>query len=156
MYDGAEPATAAETGGAITEDLMRVGRRWRARLNERLKVVDQTDARLACLAEITGASEGLVQRELSRRLGVEEPTIVRLVDALEARDCVERRVSGVDRRAKIVQSRPAAVPVLHCGSLIVSGLQEELFSGMDPLDLAACARVLNELSCRLARPQQQS
>jgi MarR family transcriptional regulator for hemolysin len=153
MYDCVEPQMAADLAGGIAHSLMLVGRRWRARLNDRLKVIGQTDARLAALEEISGAPDGLVQCELARRLGVEEPTVVRLVDALEAQDCVERRTRSGDRRAKVVQSKPAADQALSRGQAIVTGLRRELFAGMDPRDLAACARVLDGLSRKLERAQ---
>jgi MarR family transcriptional regulator for hemolysin len=136
---------------AVAQGLLLAGRRWRARLNERLKVIGQTDARCAALAEIAGSSTGVVQRELSQRLGVEEPTVVRLVDALEAHDWVERRTHSGDRRSKIVQIKPAATPVLDQAQEIVADLQQELFGDIDPSDLAACLRVLEELSRKLDR-----
>jgi len=136
---------------AVAQGLQLAGRRWRARLNERLKAIGQTDARCAALAEIAGSSTGVVQRELSQRLGVEEPTIVRLIDALEAQNWVERRTHSEDRRAKIVQIKPAAAPVIDQAQEIVAHLQEELFSDMDPADLAACLRVLETLSRKLER-----
>lgn len=136
---------------AVAQGLMLAGRRWRARLNERLKVIGQTDARCAALAEIAGSQSGVVQRELSQRLGVEEPTIVRLIDALEAQNWVERRTHSGDRRAKVVQIKPAAAPVLDQAQEIVADLQQELFSDMDPADLAACLRVLEEISRKLER-----
>jgi MarR family transcriptional regulator for hemolysin len=154
MYDCAEPRQD-DAGDAIAHDIMLVGRRWRARLNDRLKAISQTDARFAALEEIAGATDGLVQRELSRRLGVEEPTVVRLVDALEAQECVERRVHGSDRRAKVVRSTPAAVAVLKDARVIVDGLHHELFADIDPMDLSACARVLDHLARKLDRPLAQ-
>lgn len=130
---------------------MLAGRRWRARLNERLKVIGQTDARCAALAEIAGSEGGVVQRELSQRLGVEEPTIVRLVDALEAQNWVERRTHDGDRRAKVVQIKPAATPVIAQAQEIVADLQDELFADLNEADIEACLRVLGHLSERLER-----
>jgi MarR family transcriptional regulator for hemolysin len=94
----------------------------------------------------------VVQRELSQRLGVEEPTVVRLVDALEAQNCVERRAQAGDRRVKIVQVKPAAGPVVDQAKEIVAGLRKELFLDVNPADLQACLRVLQKLSARLERP----
>ena len=136
---------------ALTQGLLLAGRRWRARLNERLKSIGQTDARCTALAEIAGASAGVVQRELSLRLGVEEPTVVRLVDALEAAGWVERRAHELDRRAKVVQITPEAEPVLDQSQAIVAELQAELMGDIDPADLATCLRVLNDLATRLDR-----
>ncbi|WP_240609446.1 MarR family winged helix-turn-helix transcriptional regulator [Phenylobacterium deserti] len=136
---------------AVAQGLQLAGRRWRARLNERLKIIGQTDARCAALVEIAGSSSGVVQRELSQRLGVEEPTIVRLIDALEAQNWVERRAHSGDRRAKVVHLKPGAEPVIDQAQEIVADLQEELFADMDPADLAATLRVLETLSRKLER-----
>ncbi|HEY8618120.1 MarR family winged helix-turn-helix transcriptional regulator [Phenylobacterium sp.] len=141
----------ADIRTALAQGLLLAGRRWRARLNERLKVIGQTDARCAALAEIAGAQDGVVQRELSQRLGVEEPTVVRLIDALEAQDWVERRAHHGDRRAKVVRIKPSAAPVIEQAQEIVADLQEELFADMNPADLDACLRVLGQLSERLDR-----
>ena len=136
---------------ALAQGLLLASRRWRTRLNERLKVVGQTDARCAALAEIAAVPQDVVQRELSQRLGVEEPTVVRLVDALETGGWVERRAHDLDRRAKVVRVTPDAQPVLDEAQTIVGQLQEEMFAGLDPAELATCVRVLNELAARLER-----
>lgn len=41
----------------------------------------------------------LTQRDLASFLGVEGPTLVRLLDGLEAKDLIARRVCPDDRRA---------------------------------------------------------
>jgi MarR family transcriptional regulator for hemolysin len=136
---------------ALAQNLLLAARRWRTRLNERLKSIGQTDARCAALAEIADCENGVVQRELSQRLGVEEPTVVRLLDALESQGWVERRAHSLDRRAKVVQITPEAQPVLDQAQAIVTELQEEMFSEIDPSDLAVCLRVLNQLTRKLDR-----
>jgi len=120
--------------GVLTQGLILAGRRWRARLNERLKAIGQTDARCGALSEIARAPDGIVQRDLAERLGVEEPTIVRLVDAL-----------------KVLLITPAAIPVLQQAREIVLALEQELFDEMDPHDLAMCVGVLTRLSGKLGR-----
>jgi MarR family transcriptional regulator for hemolysin len=130
---------------------MLAGRRWRTRLNERLKSIGQTDARRAALAEIAASPLGVVQCELCVRMGVEKPTIVRLVDALAASQWVERRTDGADRRRKLVMAKPAAQPMLDRAEVIVAQLQDEMFADIDPADLAICVRVLNDLAGRLDR-----
>lgn len=151
MYTAKVEAEAQDVSAALAQSLLLAARRWRTRLNERLKSIGQTDARCAALAEIAGCAEGVVQRELSQRLGVEEPTVVRLLDALEANAWVERRAHSLDRRAKVVQIRPEAQPVLDQAQVIVGDLQQEMFSDIDPADLAVCVRVLNQLTHKLDR-----
>jgi MarR family transcriptional regulator for hemolysin len=134
---------------ALVQALLLGGRRWRARLNERLRAIGQTDC--AALNEIAGCEHGVVQRELSQRLGVEEPTVVRLIDALESSGWVERRPHSLDRRAKVVQIKPEAREVLDGAQVLVADLQAELFGDIDPADMAVCVRVLNEISRKLER-----
>lgn len=151
MYTAKAEPQGQDVCAALAQSLLLAARRWRARLNERLKSIGQTDARCAALAEIADCEDGVVQRELSQRLGVEEPTVVRLLDALEAGGWVQRRAHAVDRRAKVVQVTPAAQPVLDDAQAIIFELQQEMFSEIDPSDLAVCLRVLNELARKLER-----
>jgi len=151
VYSSKVEGRSEDLRAALAQGLLLAARRWRARLNERLKIIGQTDARFAALAEIAGQPDGMVQRELSERLGVEEPTIVRLVDALEANRWVERRVHSGDRRAKVVQATAAARPLLDQAQEIVAELQDEMFADIDPAELTVCLRVLGQLSDRLER-----
>ena len=151
MYTAKVEPEGPDVCSALAQSLLLAARRWRTRLNERLKSIGQTDARCAALAEIADCENGVVQRELSQRLGVEEPTVVRLLDALEAQGWVERRAHSLDRRAKVVQITPDAQPVLDQAQAIVSELQEEMFAEIDPSDLAVCLRVLNQLTRKLDR-----
>jgi len=151
VYTAKVEPQAQDACSAVVQGVLLTARRWRARLNERLKTAGQTDARCAALAEIAACPDGVVQRELSQRLGVEEPTVVRLLDALEAAGWVERRPHPLDRRAKVVHATPDALPVLDEAQSIVAELQQHLFADVDPADLATCLRVLGELSRKLER-----
>jgi DNA-binding MarR family transcriptional regulator len=53
-------------------------------------------------------SDGLTQTELADRLYIENPTLVRTLDRLEASDLIERRRSPKDRRAYHVYLLPKA------------------------------------------------
>jgi MarR family transcriptional regulator for hemolysin len=136
---------------AFTQALLLATRRWRARLNERLKAIGQTDARCAAMGEIAAAPKGVPQRELAQRLGVEEPTVVRLVDALQLGGWVERRAHDLDRRVKLVGITPGARPVLDAAQTIVGEMQAELFGDVDPAELAVCLKVLNDVAAKLER-----
>jgi MarR family transcriptional regulator for hemolysin len=144
-------AESRDLSAALVQGLLLASRRWRARLNQRLKRLGQTDARCVALIEIAASPDGVKQRELSLRLGVEEPTVVRLVDALEAAGLVERRAHSEDRRAKLVCATPQAQAVATRVQGVVFDLQGSLFEGLDPGDLAACQRVLAQLCRRLDR-----
>ena len=151
MYTAKVEAQGQDVCAALAQSLLLAARRWRTRLNERLKAIGQTDARCAALTEIAGCADGVVQRELSQRLGLEEPTVVGVLDALEASGWVEGRAHSLDRRAKVVHITPSAQPVLDQAQGIVNELQQEMFADIDPADLAVCVRVLGELTRKLDR-----
>lgn len=151
MYTAKVDLQGQDACSAVVQGFLLAARRWRTRLNERLKTVGQTDARCAALAEVAACPEGVVQRDLSLRLGVEEPTVVRLLDALEASGWVERHPHQLDRRAKVVRITPDAEPVLDEAQAIVAALQQEMFADIDPADLATCLRVLSALTRKLDR-----
>lgn len=60
---------------------------------------------LVYLSKVTG-EPGIDQNGLAARLGVERARVSQLVDALEKRDLVDRRVNGVDRRARELRLTP--------------------------------------------------
>ena len=70
-------------GETFASELGRVHRKWRARLDDRLKDTGLTHARWHALLTIWRHGEALTQRELAQMLGIEGPTLVRILDWLE-------------------------------------------------------------------------
>jgi DNA-binding MarR family transcriptional regulator len=71
---------------------------------------------LACDAE-----EGMSQRELADVLGLDPSQVVLLVDELTGAGLVERRVSGTDRRTKLVTATAAGRAVRKAAARDVDG-----------------------------------
>lgn len=133
--------------------LMLASRRLRTRFTERLKSHDQTEARWNALYMLADAPSGLIQSELAERLGVEGPTLVRLLDALEAQSLISRHPSKYDRRAKVLFIEPAGRTVISEVDGVAAKLRDKLFEGMSDADLASTLRVLDLLAVRLERRQ---
>jgi MarR family transcriptional regulator, transcriptional regulator for hemolysin len=133
----------------LTMKVMLLSRRWRAKLAERLKSVGQTDARwstLHCLAEVP---HGVIQNELAERVGVAGPSLVKLIDALEAQGLVCRRSSPGDRRAKVVQMLPEGEKLLAELDRIAGELRDEMFEGLTAVELETSLFVLSRVAARL-------
>jgi len=56
--------------------------------------------------------------------------------------------------ALLVDATDPVQPVLDQAQGIVAELQEEMFSDLDPTELATCLRVLGELARRLDRAEE--
>lgn len=137
---------------AFALELGRVNRRWRARLDERLRATGLTQARWVALLQIVRAGEGVTQRELAERVGIEGPTLVRILDALEHQGLIERCPVQGDRRAKQIRLTKVAQPVLTEINRIVNEVRREILVDVSRDELAACLEVLRRIGDRLDKP----
>ena len=149
MQADAAGAANRELFIGLARQLMLTSRRWRARFNDRMKAVGQTHARYKVLYWIDDSGNEIGQRDLAERMGIEEPTLARLLDALEAQGMIVRRPSPVDRRAKLVSMTERAKPVLRDGNIEVEALVDEAFEGLEAEDARCCVEVLDGLNKRL-------
>lgn len=133
----------------------RVGRLWRTRLDERLVPLGLTQARWLVLVHLSRMNDEASQKELALSIGVEGPTMVRVLDGLERMELVERVGHKEDRRVKMVRLTPKAQGVLEDIMRIGSGLRGEALTGLSDEELAEFSRVLeiilNNLSAMTAR-----
>ncbi|RIX49537.1 MAG: MarR family transcriptional regulator [Rhodocyclales bacterium GT-UBC] len=122
---------------------------WRQRVNERLKPLGLSQAAWLALWHLSRATDGLVQAELAERLGIEGPTLVRLLDRLEKEGLVVRQASLSDRRYKRVVLTEAAGPVVSQVKAIIAGLRGEILDDIPDAELAAGLRLLERVRQRL-------
>jgi MarR family transcriptional regulator, transcriptional regulator for hemolysin len=141
-----------DLGEAFALELGRVSRRWRTRLDERLRVTGLTQARWSTLLHLLRGGSCITQRELAERVGIEGPTLVRLLDALETQGLIERLPVEGDRRAKHIRLTEAAQPLLSEIDRIAGDLRRAIFADLHKDDLKTCLTVLRSIGDRLERP----
>ncbi|CAN7577704.1 MarR family transcriptional regulator [Phenylobacterium sp. LjRoot225] len=134
---------------AFSRELVVTARRWRTRLNERLKSIGLTEARWAALYWLWQSPEELSQTALADRAGVENPALVRTLDLLCKAGLVERRTCKHDRRAKVVVLTPAAMPIVRQLDRIAAELRAELMSDLTAEELQVALRVMHKLRTKL-------
>ena len=137
-----------ESGTEFAADLGRVSRRWRMRLNERLKHTGLTQSRWIALLHLSNSGP-ISQRELAERIGVEGPSVVRVLDWLEDQDLVARDACGDDRRVKLVRLTEEAEPILKELTRISDGLRREVLADISPEDLAVAHRAMRHIADKL-------
>ncbi|WP_322978169.1 MarR family transcriptional regulator [Pseudomonas sp. C11] len=127
-----------------------LSRAWRSELDRRLVGLGLSQARWLVLLHLARFSEMPTQRELAQSVGVEGPTLARLLDSLEAQELVIRVAVPEDRRAKKIALQPKAQPLIEKIEAISTQLRQEVFVGIDEDDLRRCqlvhARVLANLT----------
>lgn len=136
-----------------------LARRWRSLLDEALRETGDSHARWITLTWVHLLEGKANHRELAERVGVELPTLVRLLNRLESEKLVARRSLGPKGRAKSVVLTPKGRESLAAMARVVEktrapfvdGLDEALLTrGLESLDalLAQYATVLDWRSSR--------
>ena len=131
--------------------LAQLSRAWRAELDRRLVGLGLSQARWLVLLHLARFDTPPTQRELAQSVGVEGPTLARLLDGLEAQGLVSRQAVAEDRRAKQITLSAKAQPLIEQIEAISTQLRQELFAGIDPVDLQHCQRVQERILANLEK-----
>jgi MarR family transcriptional regulator for hemolysin len=127
----------------------RTARQWRRAVDRELQPFDLSEATWLPLLHLARADAPMRQKDLAASLAVDNSTVVRLLDALEAAGLVERRDDAADRRAKaIVVTRSGAATVAKVET-VSRRLRQQLLAGLPEADLSVSARVLATICARL-------
>ena len=133
--------------------LVIAGRRWRARLSERLLAAGHTDATFGALYALASAPSGLNQSELAERMGLGGSSLVRLLDRLEAQGLVRRESMHGDRRANLVRLQPAGADAVRELDRIADLLRDEVFESVPDDCLQAKNALLDIILAKLSPPE---
>ncbi|KQV43410.1 MULTISPECIES: MarR family transcriptional regulator [unclassified Rhizobium] len=133
-----EPITDRE----LFDALANVNRKLRVLFDARVKETGLTLSRARVLFTLLRRN-GLNQRELAEELGIETPTIVRLLDGMEKQDFVERRLEASDRRTKRIHltahGRQSAEEIEE----VARKIRVEVLEGIDPEEKRVTLKVVN-------------
>ena len=139
--------TTKELFGIAIGDCARI---WRNKVNERLRPLGLSQATWLTLWNLSWFPEGLGQAELAERLGIEGPTLVRLLDRLEKDGLVQRIASVDDRRRKVVVLTESARPLLGQVKKIIAELRMDVMKAIPDEQLAAGLQLLKLVQERLS------
>tara|TARA_R110002110_G_scaffold86240_2_gene225078 strand:+ start:758 stop:1231 length:474 start_codon:yes stop_codon:yes gene_type:complete len=92
---------------------------------------------------------GMSQQDLSRRLGIYAPKMVGLLDDLEKRGLVERKINPSDRRRHELVLTTSGHDILQRAAVIGAALEEELFGGIPDKDKAHFIALVQQLEARV-------
>lgn len=97
-----------------------------------------------------GVRPGLV----ADALGLEPPSLVRIIDQLVDSGLIERHEDPSDRRAKTLRLSAQGRSCANGLEKALIPFRRQLFAGIDPADIAACMRVMGSLDGTLAAGAQ--
>ncbi|MHB1942648.1 MAG: MarR family winged helix-turn-helix transcriptional regulator [Acidiferrobacteraceae bacterium] len=138
---------------SVSEEFARLlhetARSWRHEFDHRLRPLGLSQAKGLALLHLARASV-LTQKDLAARLGIEGPTLVGILDRLNADGWIERHEAPHDRRSKTVRLTKSAQPVLKEINRIAAELRTELLQDINADALKSCNDILKQVQRRAA------
>lgn len=141
----------------ITAAMLQASRRWRRLAEEAMTAHGLSEARAAPLIWVGRLGGGVRQVALAAHIGIEGPSLVRLLDQLEAAGLLERRDDPEDRRAKTIWLTREGEALTRRVERVLMELRERLLHGVTEEDIAAALRVFRAFDPAAAPlPEQES
>lgn len=129
--------------------LLHLGRLWRQAVDAEIQRGAFFGAGWRALLWLGRGGEGLRQKDLAALMGIEGPSLVRLLDGLCASGLLRREADAEDRRAHrlmLTDEGRAAVARIEARLAVT---ERNLLDGIDDAELAPCAAVLERLEAKL-------
>ena len=125
--------------------LLKVSRKLRNLFDARIRYQGLTLARALTLKALK-YNNGFYQKNLAEELGIENATLVRIIDALEAQGLVARDISIDDRRVKYITLTLKGCEIVDGIEAYAAELSNDIISEIKKQDIARAFCVLNQMA----------
>src|SRR5512134_1744961 len=125
--------------------LKRVFHLWHQVINERLRPRGVSHSQWRVVLELSRSDRPMTQTALAGELGVESPTMVRLLDRLASKGWIAREPCPADRRARLVRLTPRAQRLARQLEEVVGEVRRELLRDLGAAELAGCIAALSKI-----------
>jgi MarR family transcriptional regulator for hemolysin len=132
----------------FAETLHQTAHGWRTALDRRLRPLGYSRSRWMVLLHVS-RSDGITHRELAERMGIEAPTLVRLIDRMETDGLLKRCASASDRRVKHLHLSPAGSREVSRIWASAADLRKEILAGLGRAEINTTLEVLQKIRTRL-------
>ncbi|TXH36620.1 MAG: MarR family transcriptional regulator [Rhodospirillaceae bacterium] len=130
--------------------LNRLAQGVRRAIDDELRALGLTDATWRPLFHLGRLGDGLRQKDLAEALMIEGPSLVPLLDNLEANGLVERTEDPNDRRCKIIRMTTEGQKIYRQTAEISGKVLGRLMRGISDDELALCHDVFDRFEAALA------
>lgn len=122
-----------------------MARHWRQVLDAEFQSAGLTDATWRPLLHLAFLGDGTRQKDLAASVGIEGPSLVRLLDTLVAKGLIERSEDATDRRAKLLRLTSEGREIVERIRETVTALEGELLSPFTDDDIVRLAELIGRL-----------
>jgi MarR family transcriptional regulator for hemolysin len=136
-------------GASAEDDLLKLlwelPRMWRAAMDKRLKPLGLSEAKWRTVLLLSGSTSAVSQVELASLLGIEAPSVARLLDRLAKDGWIERRTVANDRRVKTIHLLPKTSGVIKQIDAVIFAMRKEALRDLSGIEIAACTKTLRKI-----------
>jgi MarR family transcriptional regulator, transcriptional regulator for hemolysin len=125
--------------------ISRLARTWRREADQALVDHGLSQATALPLMVLSRRGKRVRQGVLADEIGIEGPSLVRLIDLLQAEGLVERREDPTDRRAKTLHLTPAGEAKAEEINRVLRRVRAALLKDIEPDDLAVTFDALQRI-----------
>jgi MarR family transcriptional regulator, transcriptional regulator for hemolysin len=129
----------------LTSTLLQAGRQWRRLAEDAFSDHGISEARGAVLIWVGRLGNGVRQTALATAIGIEGPSLVRLLDQLAGSGHLTRRDDPADRRAKTIWLTDDGQRLAAQLEAILEALRDRVLDGISEADILATLRVFRAL-----------
>ena len=133
----------------LTSDLIQIARIYRKKVSRALSAYGISESQAFPVLHIARFGGGMRQNILAEEIGMEGPSLVRLLDQLCAQGLVERRDDSIDRRAKTMHLTTSGEELAVMVEDALGKIRKRLLISISDADLKATLRVLATLQAGL-------
>ncbi|MBN8951019.1 MULTISPECIES: MarR family transcriptional regulator [unclassified Rhizobium] len=132
----------------LFDDLSAFNRKLRATFDALVREHGMTLSRARVFRKLS-RRDGINQRELADELELETPTLVRILDAMEAQNFIERRAAVSDRRAKQIFMTESGKVVAAEVEALATGVRADILEGISDEDVGMALKVIRAMTANL-------
>ncbi len=129
----------------------RAARHWRRAVDRRLQPFGLTEATWLPLIYLARSPVPMRQKDLAAALTLDGSSVVRLLDALEASELVERREEDGDRRARIIVPTRRGLSIVEHVEAASREVRNAALAGVPDNQLEVATGVLELICMNLAK-----
>lgn len=130
-------------------------RRWRKVLDAEFQSSGLTDATWRPLLHLNILGNGVRQKDLAASVGIEGPSLVRLIDTLVVKGLLQRSEDSTDRRAKLLCLTPEGQLLVARIKEIVAPLENELLRPINDSDISRFGQFIMSLESAMDKVREQ-
>jgi len=131
---------------ALSHQMVRTAQTWRNLVDVSLRTqTGQSRARWEMLFAIAFSEVPVTMSDVAEKLGVQWPTLVRVMNELEEEGLIQRYDNPADKRSRLIELTPRGIRTIEQIRATLDPLRKEIMSVLSAEEVRQCTRLLGRV-----------